>query len=128
MIKHVSLMLAVLGLLFHSFSLAQEDESRVILPPEAMSCDLPSAPASIPDEASYDDLVKAKQNITTFQGELLEYRECLDASRNTELTQGNETALTQAFNYSVEMEERVAEQFNVAVRAYKARQAEGDGA
>ena len=39
------------------------------------------------------------------------------------LTDGNMLALQNAHNYSVEMEERMAEQFNVAVRAYKARQA-----
>jgi hypothetical protein len=33
-------------------------------------------------------------------------------------------ALTRAYNYSVDMEQRIAEQFNIAVRAYKARQAE----
>ena len=61
--------------------------------------------------------------MATFQQQLGEYRSCLDKSKDsTELTDGNQVALTQAYNYSVEMEERVAEQFNVAVRAFKARQ------
>jgi len=105
-------------------ALAQDDESEVVLPLEAQTCDLPSAPASIPAQPSYDDLAKAKANIATFQVSLGEYRGCLDASREgVDLSDGNEIALTQAHNYSVEMEERVAEQFNEAVRAYKAGQA-----
>jgi hypothetical protein len=108
-------------------AMAQEDGSEVILPVEAQTCDLPSAPARIPEEATYDDLVTAKANVSQFQKELADYRECLEGSGDPEaLTQGNRIALNQAHNYSVEMEERVAEQFNTAVRAYKARQ-EGDG-
>ena len=104
---------------------AQDDESQIILPLEAQTCKLPSAPARIPDEPEYDDLVKAKGGVTRFQEELATYRECLDSSREgVDLTDGNDMALTEAFNYTVEMEERVAEQFNVAVRAYKASQAE----
>jgi len=117
--------LAVVVVLNAGLAIAQDDGSEIILPLEAQTCDLPAAPARIPEEASYDDLVEAKGNITRFQEELLEYRDCLDGSRmGEELTDGNQIALNQAYNYSVEMEERVAEQFNVAVRSYKARQAE----
>jgi len=102
---------------------AQEDGSEIILPLEAQTCNLPSAPMRIPEEASYDDLVTAKGNVSKFQGELTTYRECLDGATSLEnLTDGNRMALNQAHNYSVEMEERIAEDFNKAVRAYKARQ------
>ena len=37
---------------------AQDDGSEVILPLEAQTCNLPTAPARIPDEPTYDDLVK----------------------------------------------------------------------
>lgn len=101
------------------------DESQVILPLEAQTCNLPAAPASIPDEPTYEDLVKAKGGVTEFQADMITYRECLDSARELDnLTDGNEIALAEAHNYSVEMEERVAEQFNVAVRAYKAAKAE----
>jgi hypothetical protein len=103
---------------------AQEDGSQVILPVEAQSCNLPSAPSRIPEDASYDDLLAAKGRVADFQATLTEYRECLDGKKGEELTDGNQIALNQAHNYSVEMEERVAEQFNAAVRAYKASQAE----
>ena len=66
----------------------------------------------------------AKKNVVGFQAEMTSYRECLDAAgQSTSLTDGNRVALTNAHNYSVEMEERIAEQFNIAVRAYKARMA-----
>ncbi len=109
-----------------SLAVAQDDGSQIILPLEAQTCDLPSAPARIPEEASYDELVAAKGRVSEFQAALAVYRKCLeDAAPEEELTEGNRMALTQAHNYSVEMEERVAEAFNTAVRAYKAREAEG---
>lgn len=117
--------LAGLALLVSGLAVAQEDGSQIILPLEAQTCDLPSAPARIPEEATYDELVAAKGRVSEFQAELAVYRECLEsASPEEELTDGNRMALNQAHNYSVEMEERVAEAFNVAVRAYKAREAE----
>ena len=117
--------LSVLSIGLASPLMAQDDGSQVILPVEAQSCNLPSAPARIPEDADRDQLLQAKDNVSEFQGTLTDYRACLDKSKtNIELTEGNEIALTQAHNYSVEMEERVAEAFNVAVRAYKARQAE----
>ncbi len=120
---------ALVATLMSTGALAQEDGSEIILPLEAQTCDLPAAPSRIPDDATYDDLVAAKGRVTEFQQSLTSYRECLDAATDPEmLTEGNQIALNQAHNYSVEMEERVAEQFNVAVRAYKARQEEsGDG-
>ncbi len=109
-----------------STAVAQEDGSQVILPIEAQTCDLPSAPARISDTPTYDELVAAKGRVTEFQEQLAVYRECLESSANPEeLTEGNQIALNQAHNYSVEMEERVAEAFNSAVRSYKAREAEG---
>ncbi|MEE4173443.1 MAG: hypothetical protein V2I57_04245 [Xanthomonadales bacterium] len=109
-----------------ALAFAQEDGSQIILPLEAQTCDLPSAPSRIPEEATYEELVAAKGRVSDFQAELAVYRECLEnAAPEEELTEGNRIALNQAHNYSVEMEERVAEAFNTAVRAYKAREAEG---
>ena len=124
--KRIFLNLIVAGAVVYTTSaMAQEDGSEMILPLEAQTCNLPNAPARIPDKPEYDELVKAKGGISTFQEEMMVYRKCLDASKEgVDLTDGNEMALTQAHNYSVEMEERVAESFNVAVRAYKANKAE----
>jgi len=130
--KIKSLLLASATLAFAATAMAQdkkEEEMNVILPPEAMSCNLPAAPARIAEDADYDQLVKAKGEVTQFQADLNSYRDCLHAAEdnNTALTDGNKVALNQAHNYSVEMEERVAEQFNEAVRNYKARKAAAAG-
>ena len=100
------------------------DDSAVILPLEAQTCNLPVAPARVMADADYAALVKAKGNFSDFQAGMATYRDCLDVEKNSSyLTDGNKVALQNSHNYSVEMEERMAEQFNVAVRAYKARQA-----
>jgi len=99
------------------------DNEAVVLPLEAQSCNLPVAPARIPEDADYERLKTGKAHVTAFQEKMIEYRECLDAAMiDSTLSDGNKTALANAHNYSVDMEERIAEQFNVAVRAYKARQ------
>lgn len=122
------LIATTLGLAVAGAAQAQEDGSQIILPLEAQTCDLPAAPSRIPEDASYDQLVEAKGKVSDFQSSLASYRECLDGSGDPEaMTDGNRIALTQAHNYSVEMEERVAAQFNEAVRAYKAREAESEG-
>jgi len=115
-----------LSVLFAGAVAAQtDDDSAVILPLEAQTCNLPSAPATIPEDADYAALGKAKGNVVEFQTSMISYRECLDVAKQAAgLTDGNNLALVNAHNYSVEMEERIAEQFNVAVRAYKARQAD----
>ncbi len=117
---------ASLALGGNALAVAQEDGSQIILPLEAQTCDLPAAPARIPEDASYDDLVAAKGRVSEFQSALAVYRDCLEnAAPEEEQTEGNRIAINQAHNYSVEMEERVAEAFNSAVRSYKAREAEG---
>ena len=123
--KKFVFMVAPIALLMLDTVLAKtEDESIVILPLEAQTCNLPVAPARVAADADYDALVKAKANVNDFQARMISYRECLDSAEGMAiLTDGNRLALQNAHNYSVEMEERMAEQFNVAVRAYKARQA-----
>ena len=123
--KKFVFMVAPIALLMLDTVLAkEEDESILILPLEAQTCNLPVAPARVAADADYDALVKAKTNVSDFQARMISYRECLESAEETAmLTDGNRVALQNAHNYSVEMEERMAEQFNVAVRAYKARQA-----
>lgn len=116
-----------LVLMFSMTAMAQEimdDGSRVILPLEAQQCKLPSAPAPIPEIPEKADLLKAQKAIKQFQADMEIYRTCLDEdSDNDELSSGNNVAIANAHNYSVDMEERVAGMFNKAVRAYKANQA-----
>jgi hypothetical protein len=97
---------------------------EVVLPYEAQKCVLPASPDKIPEEATLDELKAAKQDVADFQAAMVEYRSCLDAANSDEdLTPGNKQAIVNSHNYSVEMEERVANRFNEAVRAFKARQA-----
>jgi len=104
---------------------AQDDiENEQVLPAEAQACVLPASPNAIPEDASYDDLVAAKKAVATFQGEIEVFRGCLKkAEENKDNTPGNLAAIVSSYNYSVEMEERVAERFNAAIRSYKERKA-----
>jgi hypothetical protein len=47
--------------------------------------------------------------------------------RRPEGGQGNKQAIVNSYNYSVAMEERVANRFNEAVRSYKERKAAAEG-
>jgi len=101
-----------------------EDGSRVVLPLEVQQCDLPSAPAPIPEIPQMEDLLKAQKGVKLFQAEMEVYRTCLNQDADSdELSTGNLQAISNAHNYSVDMEERVAGMFNEAVREYKANQA-----
>jgi hypothetical protein len=103
---------------------ATEEDYTVVLPESAQACVLPAAPDSIPPDATYDQLVEAKKHVADFQAGLGVYRECMtaaEASAGEALTPGNKQALVQSYNYSVDMEERVAQRFNDAIRSYKER-------
>ena len=101
-----------------------DDGSRVVLPLETQQCDLPTAPPPIPETPMKEDLLKAQKAVKQFQKDMEIYRACIsDDSLSDTLSDGNRVAVTNAHNYSVEMEERVATMFNEAVRAYKARYA-----
>ena len=125
--KRIFVLIAA-GLLFANVQAQDDAENIQVLPEDAQKCVLPAAPDAISEEATYDDLVAAKKQIAVFQDEVLVYRECLQAAEdNPENTPGNNAAIVAAFNYTVEMEERVAERFNVAVRGYKERKAAAEG-
>ena len=97
-----------------------QDGSKVVLPLEAQACNLPSAPPPIPDAPVKEDLLKAQKLIKQFQGDMEVYRSCIDKDiASGELSQGNMQAISNAHDYSVGMEERVAGMFNEALRAYK---------
>jgi len=127
-VKRIIILLA--ATLLFSNTQAQEDPAdyEEVLPDGAQKCVLPASPDAIPEEASYDDLLNTKKQIAVFQDEMILFRECLDAAdENPENTPGNRAAIVSSHNYSVEMEERVAERFNAAVRGYKERKAAAEG-
>ena len=113
------------GFLFHSVQ-AQDDaeEYKVVLPADAQKCVLPASPDKIAEDASYDQLKEAKAQIAAFQADVGVFRDCLHAAEdNRKNTEGNKQAIVSSFNYSVDMEERIAERFNEAIRSYKKRNA-----
>lgn len=125
--KRVLILIAA-ALLFSNAQAQDDAENIQVLPEDAQNCVLPASPDAIPEDAVYDDLVNAKKQIAVFQEEVLAFRDCLQAAEaNPENTPGNNAAIVASFNYSVEMEERVAERFNAAVRGYKERKAAAEG-
>ena len=115
---------AGMALMMMTPALAQdtmEDGSMVVLPISAQQCNLPSAPPPIPEVPEKSDLLAAQKGVKKFQADMIVYRECINHEvMSEELSDGNRQAITNAHNYSVDMEERVAGMFNEAVRAYKA--------
>ena len=117
-------LIASVALMVSITAMAEEvmdDGSIVVLPLEAQQCDLPSAPPPIPEVPEKADLLKAQKLVKSFQADMEVYRGCVNGELdNEELSDGNRQAISNAHNYSVDMEERVATMFNEAVRAYKA--------
>jgi hypothetical protein len=127
-VKRIFLLVAA-AFLFNNVQ-AQDDSAdyEQVLPDDAQKCVLPASPNAIPEEATYDDLVVAKKQVADFQTEIMSFRDCLKAAEeDPDNTPGNKAAIVSSFNYSVEMEERVAERFNEAVRGYKERKAAAEG-
>lgn len=121
--KRILVMVAA-ALLFGNVQAQVDAENEQILPAKAQACVLPASPNAIPEDASYEDLVAAKKGVATFQGDIQVFRDCLKAAEeDPDNTPGNLAAIVSSYNYSVEMEERVAERFNSAVRSYKERTA-----
>jgi hypothetical protein len=123
-VKRINILLA--GVFLFTAAQAQDDaeEYVVVLPDDAQKCVLPASPDAIPDDATIDQLKLAKAEVAEFQGKAIAFRECLDAAQdNPGNTDGNKQAIISSYNYSVDMEERVAVRFNEAVRSYKARKA-----
>jgi hypothetical protein len=114
---------AGLALVVSMAALAQDvmdDGSMVILPIQAQECALPSAPPPIPEVPEKADLLKAQKLVKGFQTDMQSYRDCVNQYADSpDATLGNKQAISNAHNYSVDMEERVAAMFNEAVRAYK---------
>lgn len=124
------LVLAAAAFLLNSASAQDVDPAdlEVVLPDDAQKCVLPASPDAIPEEAGLEDLKVAKAQVAEFQGKMVTFRDCLSqADANPDNTAGNKAAIVNSYNYSVEMEERVANRFNEAVRGYKERTAAAEG-
>lgn len=93
----------------------------------AEECVLPNPPI-IPDGnvASKDELIAAQGSFKAFESKIIDYRDCLAAQEKTipadsETFQAQKDAIIALDNVSVDNLEKAADEFNVAVRAFKAR-------
>jgi len=101
-----------------------DDGSMVVLPIKAQQCNLPSAPPPISKVPEKAELLAAQKAVKKFQADVEVYRTCINEEADSpDLSTGNQVAISNAYNYSVDMEERVANMFNEGFRAYKANQA-----
>ena len=96
--------------------------------PEKAACMMASAPI-IPDGnvASEDELVAASGAMKAYQGKLQEYRDCMVGMEEGLDAEAEDDAIKLAeirakYDASVDAEAAIAEEFNLAVRAFKARQ------
>ena len=113
---------------FSGQAYSQDAVSEAVESADVAVCELPGAPI-IPDGnvASEDELVAAQKAMKGFQGSLLTFRECIHAEEKT-IDEESEEAPAQAqalldhYNSSVDAEEKLASEFNSAVKAFKARQ------
>ena len=94
---------------------------------EAAPCILPTEPI-IPDGnvASKEELVGASKAIKALQAELGTYRECLTAKSNAVVGEDEVSAELRKgyivrYNESVDLEEKVAGEFNSAYKIFKAK-------
>lgn len=136
---HTTLLAIALG--SSALTFAQEDavtaEPAVVVDEQVLEqaaevvseeCTMPAGPI-IPDGnvASQDELIAAQKAIKGFQQNLIDYRVCVDEIQKTldpesEGTAERIAAFNALYDSSVDAEARIAEEFNVAVKAFKARQ------
>ncbi|MCH2190593.1 MAG: hypothetical protein MK188_06705 [Gammaproteobacteria bacterium] len=82
----------------------------------------------IPDGniATKDELIDAKERIALYQDQLANYRECLyQVEKNLDTTaddyEERKVAIQKLSDESIEVEQKVADKFNQAIRIYKDR-------
>jgi len=96
-------------------------------------CTLPEQP-TIPDGATstMDEMVAGQKAVKAFQADAQAFRVCLDEEMDglkSAATEGDKAAAeayaakTDAYNASVAAEEKIANEFNAQIRAYKAANA-----
>jgi len=99
-------------------------------PIAAEDCSMPEMPG-LPDggTATMEEMIAGQQAVKAFQADVEVFRGCQDTmmeTLKTQVAEGDEAAAaefqaaTEAYNNSVSMEEQLAEQFNQAIRAFKA--------
>ena len=101
--------------------------------PLAMACDYPAAPAELPDgnTATKEEMIAGVKAIKAYQQAMIDYRSCIEADEvlamqsleeDDEEGRARQTEIaTQKYDAAVEEENKVVEEFNAQIRAYKAR-------
>ena len=106
----------------------------LVAAPLVFACDYPTQP-EIPqgDTASKEQMIAASKAVKAYQGDMVGYRECLDAESTAAIAEleigeadeetisNRKAAASKKYNASVDDEELVVARFNEAVRAYKAQ-------
>ena len=96
----------------------------------AEECSMPDMP-TLPDgnSATMEEMIAGQQAVKAFQAAVETFRGCQDTmmeTLKTRVAEGDEAAVadfqaaTDAYNASVSLEEKLAEQFNQAIRDFKA--------
>lgn len=110
--------------------------SSALIAGQAIACDMPNKP-SLPDgsKAEMAEMVAGQQAVKAYQKDLGGYRDCVNADIDKaekamkEAKSEDEKAALKAehaaaianFNKAVEMEEKIAGEFNLAIRAFNAK-------
>jgi hypothetical protein len=93
----------------------------VSLQAHADQCRRPPAPSKIPDgsTATQQEMITAMETIKQYNSDVQTYLKCLDfEARQNQLSTGDQTNL---HNAAVEQLSRIADEFNVQVRTFKAK-------
>jgi len=96
----------------------------------AADCVMPETP-ELPDgtSATMDEMISGQKAFKAFQADAQAFRDCVDetmeamkaaADEGEEAAVAKYTAAVKDYNGSVAAEEKLAEEFNSAIRAYKA--------
>jgi len=105
----------------------------VFVAPLALACDYPAPPKSLPDgaTASKEEMLAGVKVISAYQEDMAEYLACIEADEilsGQALANDDEDAKKQSkalfdkkYNAAVEEQTKTVEQFNVEIRAYKAK-------
>ncbi len=121
--ENISAAVSAAFLLFGTTTIAQDR-----LETDKKSCSYNTTTPIIPDGniATKDELISAQKRIKIYQDNLLDFRECLsekEAALSTE-AQDYETQKAALFarrDESIDLENKVAAEFNEAIRIYKER-------
>lgn len=105
----------------------------VFVAPLSLACDYPAPPKDLPDgaTATKEEMLAGVKVISAYQADMTEYLTCIEADQVVSvqaLADDDEDGRKQStamfdkkYNAAVDEQTKAVEQFNVEIRAYKAR-------